>query len=55
MSAPLVAGAVALYLEQEPTLTPTEIAAKLKADALKDVLTQVPGNTPNLLLHVNNE
>jgi subtilisin family serine protease len=53
MSAPLVAGAVALYLEKEPKLTPAQIANKLRKDALKNVLTQVPANTPNLLLHVN--
>jgi serine protease len=53
MSAPLVAGAVALYLEKEPTLTPTQIADKLKNDALKGVLANVPANTSNLLLRVN--
>ena len=55
MSAPLVAGAIALYLEKKPNLTPAQIAAKLKNDALKGVLTNVPANTSNLLLHVNNK
>ena len=49
-----MAGVVALYLEQNPALTPAQIATKLKKDALKGVLSGVPEGSPNLLLHVAN-
>jgi subtilisin family serine protease len=45
MSAPHVTGAVALLLEQDPSLTPTDVKALLQSNALEDAFT---GTTPNL-------
>jgi subtilisin family serine protease len=45
MSAPHVTGAVALLLEQDPSLTPTDVKALLQSNALEDAFT---GPTPNL-------
>ena len=58
MATPLVSGVIALYLQQQPLLTPTEIMDKLTEDCLKNVLNfnRLPFNlrdkTPNCLLHI---
>ena len=58
MATPLVSGAIALYLQKEPLLTPSEIKQKLIDDCLKNVLNYcnlrywVRNTTPNCLLHI---
>lgn len=52
MAAPMVSGAVALLLEETPTMSPSEIKGFLVQNAEKDVLSKVPAGTPNLLLKV---
>ena len=58
MATPLVSGAIALYLQKEPLLTPSEIKQKLIDDCLKNVLNYcnlrywVRNTTPNRLLHI---
>ena len=38
MAAPIVSGTIALYLQEQPLLTPSQIKQKLTEDCLKDVL-----------------
>jgi len=52
MAAPMVAGAAAMLLEENPALTPAEVKAKLVENAEPDALTGVRTGTPNLLLKV---
>ena len=58
MSTPLVSGVVALYLQEQPLLTPFEIEQKLTEDCLKNVLNyrylqnSLRNTTPNCLLHI---
>ena len=58
MAAPLVSGAVALILEENPKLSPDEVKEKLLSAATKDVIdfssfsTTPKKTTPNLLLYV---
>lgn len=52
MASPHVAGAVALYLAQNPQATPTEVAAALTAGAGAGRLTSVGAGSPNLLLNI---
>jgi len=52
MAAPMVSGAAALLLEENPNMSPAEVKAALIANAERDVLINVPKNTPNLLLKV---
>ena len=58
MATPLVSGAIALYLQEQPLLTPVEITQKLTEDALKYVLNynNLPFSlrdiTANCLLHI---
>lgn len=51
MAAPHVAGAVALFLQAHPNLTPAEVAASLKGFATKDKISGLNGS-PNLLLNI---
>ena len=61
MSTPLVSGVVALYLQEQPLLTPFEIEQKLTEDCLKNVLNytylqnSLRNTTPNCLLHITSK
>ena len=61
MSTPLVSGVVALYLQEQPHLTPFEIEQKLTEDCLKNVLDytylqdSLRNTTPNCLLHITSK
>jgi subtilisin family serine protease len=51
-SAPHVAGAAGLYLEDHPTATAAEVSSALVAASTQDRLCNVPAGTPNRLLYV---
>ena len=53
MATPHVTGAAALYLEKFPNATPDQVQQGLKTYAVPDEITDVPAQTPNLLLQVN--
>ncbi|CAN5365839.1 hypothetical protein BH23ACT3_BH23ACT3_15230 [soil metagenome] len=53
MATPHVAGAAALLLSREPTLTPAQVGQRLGADATPDVVTNPGVGSPNLLLYVS--
>ena len=61
MATPLVSGAIALYLQKQPLLTPLQIEEKLSEDCLISVLnfTDLPitlqDTSPNCLLHINSK
>ena len=61
MATPLVSGAIALYLQQQPLLTPSQIKQKLTEDCLKNVLDyrylpySLRNTTTNCLLHLNSK
>ena len=58
MATPIVSGAVAMLLEEDPSLTPQEVKEKLIMQSTKDVLdlgslpTGAQSTTPNCLVHV---
>jgi len=52
MAAPMVSGAIALLLEENPALTPAEIKELLIARAEPDAIRSNKAGTPNLLLKV---
>jgi subtilisin family serine protease len=52
-AAPLVAGVVALYLQQHPKATPAEVKDAIVAAATRDAVRNA-GSSPNLLLHLVN-
>lgn len=54
MASPHVAGAMALYLSDpaNKSLSPTQIYALMSKNAIKNSISDVPPNTPNLLLNV---
>ena len=51
MASPHVAGAVALYLQAVPTATPAQVRSALTSNATANVVSGIPGSTPNLLLY----
>ena len=51
MAAPHVAGVVANMLGHAPTMTPTQVATQLLANATDDTLTNLPSGTVNSLLY----
>ncbi len=51
IAAPFVAGAAALFLEDNPSASPAEVAAALIHNATQGVITDTKGS-PNRLLHV---
>ena len=53
MAAPLVSGAVALYLSNHPNADPEHVAKNIVGDATKKRLSNVTPTTANLLLFVN--
>jgi hypothetical protein len=53
MASPHVAGAVALYLADNPTSTPAEVHSAILAAATPNKVTDPGANTPNRLLRVN--
>ncbi len=50
-AAPIVSGIVALMLEENPSLTQSEVEQKLKDNATKDAVFNVGLNSPNLLAY----
>ena len=61
MATPLVSGAIALYLQEQPLLTPSQIKQKLTENSLKYTLDysylpfSLKATTPNCLLHINSK
>lgn len=53
MAAPHVAGAVALLLDQTPSLSPAQVTSALLADAVSGRLNSLTSGSPNLLLQVS--
>jgi subtilisin family serine protease len=51
MASPHVAGVVANMLGNAPTMTPTQVATQLLANATDATLTNLPSNTTNALLY----
>ena len=51
MATPHVAGTAALYLQVNPTATPSQVRTALTTNATANVITGVPGTTPNKLLY----
>ena len=49
MSAPLVAGVIALYLEKDPTSTPEQVRNNLTDDSVAGIVTDTL-NSPNLVV-----
>jgi subtilisin family serine protease len=52
MASPHVCGGAALYLGQNPNLTPTEIVNKMLEDSIADTITNVGSGSPNKFLYV---
>ena len=61
MATPLVSGTIALYLQRQPLLTPSQIKQKLTEDCLKYTLDysylryRLRSTTTNCLLHINSK
>ena len=61
MAAPIVSGAIALYLQEQPLLTPSEIIENLTENCLKNALDlrflsyRLRNTTTNCLLHINSK
>jgi subtilisin family serine protease len=55
MASPHVAGAAALYLQNNPTMTPAKVLKALLKDASRDKLERATIQfSPNLLLYTGN-
>lgn len=52
MAAPHVAGAIALMLSKDPTMTPAQVSTALKTNASENKLSGLDASSPNLLLYV---
>jgi hypothetical protein len=52
MASPHVCGGAALYLGQNPDLTPTEILNKMLKDSIADTISNVGSGSPNKFLYV---
>lgn len=53
MASPLVAGVVARFIANNPTLSPSQVASSLKSGATQNVLTSVGTGSLNLLAHLD--
>ncbi|MDK2979841.1 MAG: large repetitive protein [Chloroflexota bacterium] len=53
IASPMVAGAAALYLADHPGASPSQVVAALTSQATSDVLYDIGGGSPNLLLAVS--
>jgi serine protease len=53
MASPHVAGAAALYLQNNPSASPSQVVQAVLAGATTNALSLVPSNTVNRLLRVN--
>jgi serine protease len=51
MAAPHVAGVAALYLDESPSMTPSQLVTLLKTRASSNKLTDIKVGSPNKLLH----
>lgn len=51
MATPHVAGAAALYLQVNPSATPSQVRSALTSNATANVISGVPAGTPNRLLY----
>jgi len=50
MASPLVAGVAALVLENNPTLSPTDVLELMITNSVEDIITGVPVGTPNRMV-----
>jgi len=55
MAAPLVAGASALLLEENPSLTPAAVRSTLQARSAQNQITELRDRDPNMLLNVGDQ
>ena len=61
IATPIVSGAIALYLQEQPLLSPSQIMEKLLEDCLMSVLNfnglpyNLQDTSPNCLLHINSK
>ena len=61
MATAIVSGAIALYLQEQPLLSPSQIKQKLEQDCLKNVLnfndlnSNLHNTSSNCLLHINSK
>ncbi len=53
MAAPHVAGVAALYLQQNPTATPAQVASAIMSNGISNTLTDLQSGSPNILLNTS--